>query len=132
MKAALLISLLLAIPTMASAQRVFDTHVHIWNGESSVQAYKAQLKDTHQSVTRFAGILIAKRGNVAETRRKNDELIALAAKHPELFPIASVHPYDDQAALDEVRRIARLGVTMIKLHPHTQQFAITDPRVSAL
>ena len=49
-----------------------------------------------------------------------------------MFPIASVHPYDDQAALDEVRRIARLGVTMIKLHPHTQGFSITDPRVAAL
>jgi predicted TIM-barrel fold metal-dependent hydrolase len=132
MKAALLASLLLAVPTMASTQRVFDTHVHIWNGETSVRAYEAQLKETHQTVTRFAGILIAERGNLAETRRKNDELIALAAKYPEMFPIASVHPYDDQAALDEVRRIARLGVTMIKLHPHTQKFAITDPRVAAL
>jgi len=69
---------------------------------------------------------------MAETRHKNDELIALAEKYPEMFPIASVHPYDDQAALDEVRRIARLGVTMIKLHPHTQKFSITDPRVAAL
>jgi predicted TIM-barrel fold metal-dependent hydrolase len=132
MKTALLASLLLALPTMVSAQKVFDTHVHIWNGEESVLAYKAQLKDTQQSVTRFAAILIAKRGNMAETRRKNDELIALAAKYPEMFPIASVHPYDDQAALDELQRIAALGVTMIKLHPHTQKFAITDPRVAAL
>ena len=132
MKTALLASLLLALPTIASAQKVFDTHVHIWNGEESVRAYKAQLKDTQQSVTRFAGILIAARGNMAETRRKNDELIALAAKYPEMFPIASVHPYDDQAALDEVQRIAGKGVTMIKLHPHTQKFAITDPRVATL
>jgi predicted TIM-barrel fold metal-dependent hydrolase len=132
MKAALAASLLLAVPTMANAQRVFDTHVHIWNGETSVRAYETQLKATHQTVTRFAGILIAERGKMAETRRKNDELIALAAKYPEMFPIASVHPYDDQAALDEVRRIAGLGVTVIKLHPHTQKFAITDPRVAAL
>jgi uncharacterized protein YukE len=59
MKAALAASLLLAVPTMANAQRVFDTHVHIWNGETSVRAYEAQLKATHQTVTRFAGILIA-------------------------------------------------------------------------
>jgi uncharacterized protein len=131
MKAALA-SLLLAVPAMANAQRVFDTHVHIWHGETSVLEYEAQLKATHQSVTRFAGILIAERGKIAETRRKNDELIALAAKYPEMFPIASVHPYDDQAALDEVRRIAGLGVSMIKLHPHTQKFVITDPRVAAL
>jgi hypothetical protein len=132
MRAALLALLLLAVPAMAGAQRVFDTHVHIWNGETSVREYEAQLKETHQTVTRFAGILIAKRGNVAETRRKNDELIALVKTFPEMFPIASVHPYDDQAALDEVRRVAALGVTMIKLHPHTQKFAITDPRVAAL
>ena len=132
MKAALLASLLLAVPMMASAQRVFDTHVHIWNGETSVREYKAQLKETQQTVTRFAGILIAKRGDMAETRRKNDELIALTKKYPEMFAIASVHPYDDEAALEEVRRLAKLGVTMIKLHPHTQKFAITDPRVAAL
>jgi predicted TIM-barrel fold metal-dependent hydrolase len=131
-KAAFCLALLIAIPAMANAQRVFDTHVHLWNGETSLLAYEAQLKETGQSVTRFAGILIAKRGSIAETRRKNDELIGLAAKYPEMFPIASVHPYDDQAALDEVRRIAGLGVTMIKLHPHTQKFAITDPRVAAL
>jgi hypothetical protein len=96
MKAALLASLLFVVPAMASAQRVFDTHVHIWNGEASVRAYEAQLKETHQTMTRFAGIPIAERGNMAQTRRKNDELIALAAKYPEMFPIASVHPYDDQ------------------------------------
>jgi uncharacterized protein len=132
MKTAVLACLLLAVAAPVGAQRVFDTHVHIWNGETSVREYKAQLNETHQTVTRFAGILIAKRGDMAETRRKNDELIALAAKYPEMFPIASVHPYDDSAALDEVRRIARLGVTMIKLHPHTQKFAITDPRVATL
>ena len=132
MKVALLASLLLAVPMLASAQRVFDTHVHIWHGETSVLEYKAQLKETHQAVTRFAGILIAERGNMAQTRRKNDELIALAKKYPEMFPIASVHPYDDQAALDEVRRLAGLGVTMIKLHPHTQKFVINDPRVATL
>lgn len=132
MKTTLLVVLLLVAPAMASAQRVFDTHVHLWNGETSLHEYEAQLKATHQGMTRFAGILIAKRGNMLETRRKNDELIALAAKYPEMFPIASVHPYDDRAALDEVRRIAALGVTMIKLHPHTQQFSITDPRVGIL
>ena len=132
MKAALAASLLLAVPTMAHAQRVFDTHVHIWNGETSVRAYQAARKTTPGRTPSLRGILIAERGKMVETRRKNDELIALAAKYPEMFPIASVHPYDDQAALDEVRRIAGLGVTVIKLHPHTQKFAITDPRVAAL
>jgi hypothetical protein len=91
MKARLAASLLLAVPTMANAQRVFDTHVHIWNGETSVRAYEAQLKETHQTVARFAGILIAERGRMAETRRKNDELIALATKYPRERPIDPGH-----------------------------------------
>src|SRR3981189_1239394 len=91
MKAALAASLLLAVPTKAHAQRVFDTHVHIWNGETLVRAYEAQLKATHQTVTRFAGILIAERGKMVETRRKNDELIALATKYPRKRPIDPGH-----------------------------------------
>ncbi|MES1264293.1 MAG: amidohydrolase family protein, partial [Variovorax sp.] len=58
--------------------------------------------------------------------------IALAAKHPEAFPIGTVHPYDGQAALDELARIAAKGVKTLKIHPHTQHFAIADPRVLAL
>lgn len=131
LKAAVMASLFLATPAMAG-QRVFDTQVHIWNGEKSVLEYEAQLKATGQTVTRFGAILMAEQGKIAQTRAKNDELIALAAKYPELFPIGSVHPYDDQAALDELRRIAGRGVTMIKLHPHTQKFRINDPRVAAL
>lgn len=82
MKSTLLACLLLTVPTLATAQRVFDTHVHIWNGETSILEYKARLKETHQAVTRFAGILIAERGNMAQTRRKNDELIALIRGSP--------------------------------------------------
>jgi predicted TIM-barrel fold metal-dependent hydrolase len=43
-----------------------------------------------------------------------------------------VHPYDGQAALDELQRLAGLGVKVIKLHPHTQEFDAADPRVLAL
>ena len=59
-------------------------------------------------------------------------MIALAAKHPEVVPIATVHPYDGQAALDELARIAARGVKVLKIHPHTQRFAISDPRVLTL
>jgi hypothetical protein len=37
---------------------------------------------------------------MGETRRKNPELIALAAKYSEMFPIASVHRYHKTAAAD--------------------------------
>jgi predicted TIM-barrel fold metal-dependent hydrolase len=70
-------------------------------------------------------------GETDRTRQKNDELIALAKRHTKLMPIASVHPYAGAAALEELKRLAGLGVKVIKLHPHTQQFDVTDSRVLA-
>jgi predicted TIM-barrel fold metal-dependent hydrolase len=80
----------------------------------------------------FGGPHQALQGDVANSRAWNDALIALASKHPEMLPIATVHPYDGQAALDELKRVAGRGVTVLKLHPHTQKFDVTDPRVLTL
>lgn len=111
---------------------IFDVHVHIWEGEKSVKEYLAQLAAAGQEVTRFGGIYMAVLGKVAETRAKNDELIALARRYPKMLPITSVHPYDGEAALTELERLAGLGVRAIKLHPHTQKFDAADERVLAL
>jgi uncharacterized protein len=133
MKHSMTCLMLIALLQPAFAQeQVFDVHVHLWNGEQSVQEYLSQLEETGQKVTRFGGIWMANLGKLQETARKNDELIALAAKHPRMTPIASVHPYDGAAALAELERIAGRGVTVIKLHPHTQKFDVTDARVLAL
>jgi predicted TIM-barrel fold metal-dependent hydrolase len=75
---------------------------------------------------------MARRGELAHTRAKNDDLISLAKRYPKLMPIASVHPYDSDAALAELQRVAGLGVKAIKLHPHTQQFDAADERVRAV
>jgi uncharacterized protein len=122
----------LYLPQTALAQEVFDVHVHLWNGEKSIQEYVSQVEATTQGVTRFGGMLMAQKGQPAMTRQKNDDLLALAAKYPKLLPIASVHPYDGQAANKELERLAGLGVNAIKLHPHTQKFEVTDPRVLEL
>lgn len=125
--------LLLCLPQLALAQdEVFDVHVHVWQGEKSLREYYDQLQTSHQPVTRHSGIHMAVKGELAQTRAKNDELIALSKRYPKLMPIASVHPLDDQAATDELKRLAGLGVKAIKLHPHTQKFDITDPKVRAL
>ena len=127
------LALLAALPLGAhAADKVFDVHVHLWEGEKSVQAYKAQLKADGQPMSGFGGIHMAVRGALGETRRKNDELLALARKHPELLPIGSVHPYDGDAALQELRRLRPAGMKAIKLHPHTQKFDAADPRVAAV
>jgi predicted TIM-barrel fold metal-dependent hydrolase len=124
--------LLLLLQAAGAQDKVFDVHVHLWKGEESVREYLSQLSETKQKVTRFGGIWMARLGKLEETTQKNDELIALAAKYPQMMPIASVHPYDGQAAFDELKRIADQGVTVIKLHPHTQKFDVTDSRVLAL
>jgi len=136
MKHRLLLTLLLlslsCLARAADQQPIFDVHVHIWEGEKSVKEYLAQVAAAGQEVTRFGGIHMAVLGKVAETRAKNDELIALAKRYPKMLPIPSVHPYEGEAALAELQRLADLGVRAIKLHPHTQKFNAADERVLAL
>ena len=116
---------------------VFDIHVHLREGEASLREYKADtgsagLKVSGLGAMWFGGPYQAPAGKPDDIRARNDALIALAAEHPDVLPIATVHPYDGQAALDELARIAGRGVKVLKLHAHTQQFEVTDPRVLAL
>ena len=61
-----------------SQEKVFDMHVHVWNGKQSIEDYVSQLDSTNQPVTKFGGILMAEKGKPARTKAKNDELIALS------------------------------------------------------
>ena len=117
-------------------ERIFDVHVHLWEGETSLQEYLQQAKSAGFNVDRIGAIHggnhMARHGKLAETRAHNDELLALAKAHATLMPIATVHPYDGDAAKQELERIAGLGARAIKLHPHTQGFDPSDPRVLSL
>jgi predicted TIM-barrel fold metal-dependent hydrolase len=120
-----------------AAGPVFDMHVHLRDGEASLQKFKAETRESGVELSGigamwFGGPHQALAGNPAHIRAKNDALIAMAARHPDVVPIATVHPYDGQAALDELTGIAERGVRTLKIHPHTQQFAISDPRVLTL
>ena len=131
-------ALLLFVSQATLAQEpVFDVHVHLREGEKSIAEYEAQVKAGKREVGGFGGMWFggyhqALQGDVEQTRTRNDALIALAAKHPKMLPIVTVHPYDGQAALDELKRVADRGVKVVKLHPHTQKFDVSDPRVLAL
>jgi predicted TIM-barrel fold metal-dependent hydrolase len=116
---------------------LFDTHVHLWKGEVSLELYQQQIKETNLHVAGigamwFGGINQALAGDPARIQAGNDSIVALAAKHPEVVPIATVHPYDGAAALSELERVAGKGVRVMKIHPHTQKFDAADPRVLAL
>jgi hypothetical protein len=139
MKPFLVAIALLVLPWGAAAgqERVFDSHVHLWHGESSIGEYQAQLKAAGVSIAGFGGMWFggpnqAPAGQIEKTRANNDGLIALAAKHPGMMPIATVHPYDGAAAIAELERVAARGIKVLKLHPHTQKFDAADPRVLAL
>ena len=126
------------LSTLASAgEPVFDSHVHLRDGEASLLKFEAEVRAAGIDLAGvgamwFGGPHQALAGDLAAIRAGNDSLIALAAKHPEVVPIGTVHPYDGKAALDELTRIAARGVKTLKIHPHTQHFAIADPRVLAL
>lgn len=128
--------LLSCLQAAAAREKVFDAHVHLWQGEASLQEYLDQAKAASGVRVERIGAIhggnhMARHGKIAETRAHNDELLALAGKHPELMPIATVHPYDGEHAEAELQRLAGLGVRAIKLHPHTQGFDPADPRVLA-
>jgi hypothetical protein len=135
--ASLLAAVLLAVPQTATAQAPIDSHVHLWNGEKSIADYEAQVKAAGLTISGFGGMWFggpnqALAGNPDDIRARNDALLVLAAKHPTMVPIATVHPYDGAAALDELQRVAGLGVKLLKIHPHTQRFDPADPRVLTL
>lgn len=134
----LALALTLLLTTLAqSGEPVFDSHVHLRDGEASLLKFEAEVKASGIDLAGvgamwFGGPHQAPAGNPAAIRAGNDGVIALAAKHPEVAPIGTVHPYDGQAALDELARISARGVKTLKIHPHTQRFEIADPRVLAL
>lgn len=125
-------------PLSATAQpALFDVHVHLHHGEKSLLEYEQQAADdkvplTGYGVMWFGGPNQALQGDPAGIRANNDALLAMAAKHPPAMPIVTVHPYDGEAALAELARVARKGAKVLKIHPHTQRFDAADPRVLTL
>ncbi|MDF3021646.1 MAG: amidohydrolase [Steroidobacteraceae bacterium] len=130
-------ALLLLAPLAHAAGPVFDSHVHLRNGETSLRQFlaeqqKAGLELSGAAVMWFGGPHQARAGKPADIRAGNDQVIALAAGHKGIVAVATVHPYDGQAALDELTRVAARGVRILKIHPHTQGFDASDPRVLTL
>lgn len=115
---------------------VIDTHVHVYDttparaGERDARP-EAVLRMLDAERLSAAGVLaVADADDLAVTRAKNDQLIALAARaNGRLFAIGSVHPRDGDAALAELERIRANGVRAIKLHPNSQRFDVGDPAV---
>lgn len=133
-----ILALLLSASAVDAQDRVFDVHAHLWNDETSFQEYVAKTDALDVELAGVAGMWFggpvnqARQGSLDQVRAGNDGILALAARHPRLLPVVTVHPYDDAAALGELERVARLGARVLKIHPHTQGFDAADPRVLTL
>lgn len=134
---ALILSSCLFAGTAIAANPVFDVHVHLRDGETSLREYRETVREaglelSGMGVMWFGGPHQARQGDLAKIRAGNDRVIALAAANPDVLPIATVHPYDGDAALAELARVAAAGVKVMKIHAHTQGFDVADPRVETL
>lgn len=132
-----LVACVLAGTSAAASEPLFDMHVHLYDGEMSLEAYDRQNHETGTQPTAFGAMWFggpnqAAAGEPAVIRQGNDAMIALAQKDARVVPIGTVHPYDGEAAISELERIAGRGVEVLKLHPHTQRFDISDPRVASV
>ncbi len=133
----LALALALIAPPVAAQSPLFDSHVHLWHGEASLHTYEEQLAQHGLDVAGlgamwFGGMNQALEGRPAQIQAGNDVIIALAAAHPKVLPIATVHPYDGPVAVAELERVVAKGIKVIKLHPHTQRFDPDDARVLTL
>jgi uncharacterized protein len=115
---------------------IIDGHTHpMLDSESQIvaephppEAYRARVKNSR--ISRAAALTIAPRGDPDRTRAGNDAVIMLAQDSGRFFyPVCSVHPADDLAALTEIDRVASEGAAWLKLHPNTQDFDVADPAV---
>ena len=94
----LALSLALLLTSLAqSGEPVFDSHVHLRDGEASLQKFEAEVRKSGIELAGvgamwFGGPHQALAGDTDKIRAGNDGLIALAAKHPEVMPLAPSIP----------------------------------------
>jgi len=119
---------------------LIDVHAHIrFTDDDAVTTNQGKgtapiaAIDDAGNVTQSALIVIARAGQMDKTRAQNDAVIAAAkAGAGRFYPVASVHPADGADAMAELDRMVAAGVKVIKLHPNTQKFDVSDPAVAAV
>ncbi|WP_405058124.1 amidohydrolase [Kribbella sp. NBC_01505] len=117
---------------------IIDVHAHLeleaGAGMAGLMPHRAE--DYWAAVdgleVQAAGALVmAPFGQPDEVRKRNDQVLTLAANDPRWLPLCSVHPYDGDFAVEEIGRVVAAGAAGFKLHPNTQAFDLGDDRVTA-
>lgn len=141
LKTAFLIFSCFAFFSFAQAKKskttVIDAHCHIKTldipSEEMFKTMDEYFNENEKYDLRYVfALTVAQRGKPRQTKARNDSLINMSARNPRLVPICSVHPFDGEAAIAELDRLASRGVKMIKLHGHSQNFNHLNEQVIRL
>ena len=106
---------------------IVDSHSHIKtvsSDERYVTMEEYFVENKSLNIQYMFGVTIARRGNVEETKTRNDSLFLMSKRDSRFIPVYSVHPGDGEEAIKELHRIKDIGGKIIKLHPLNQNFAI--------
>ncbi|SFD15451.1 hypothetical protein SAMN05518672_101774 [Chitinophaga sp. CF118] len=118
---------------------IIDMHVHLFieEGDNLSAERTNKLEDIlafmpKASIEKAVIITMAQKGNMKDTRLRNDSIISASKRYPSLIPICSVHPMDGADALAEMTRVHNQGVRILKLHPNTQKFDVAAAEVNVV
>lgn len=106
--------------------RLFDAHTHV--GANDPSGFSATVADVLSALSRVdARAAVFPLTEPSGYREANDAVLAAAEAHEQLVAFCRLRP--DDGVLGEARRCARAGVRGIKLHPASDEFSITNPRL---
>jgi len=109
---------------------IIDSHAHLASGKGalfSVVMSASQLKDEFLARGVERAVVFTGDGFWRDSRESNDRLAEQVKPFLDFYiPWATVHPYEGQAAVDEVRRsVEVLGMKGLKFHSWLQGFSVS-------
>ena len=118
---------------------IIDPHIHVFFDEKvakSVHPINVATPEKLRALVTASGVtpgfMVMATGSESAVRQQNDRLLAFVKQVPGAFAIGSVNPHHGEAALEELERMVAAGVRWLKLHPNTQRFDVSDPRVAQI
>jgi len=111
---------------------IIDTHCHLAMGTGALfrdMLSPSRLRDELQARGVEKAVVFTADGFWGDCRESNDRLAEQTRQFRDFFiPWATVHPYNGQAAIEELRRsVLDLGMRGLKLHSWLQGFSVSGP-----
>ncbi len=107
--------------------KIIDAHCHIGEGLTYSQSADELLRKMDKHGVSAAVIVPADRHIAVYNSEGNDLVLKAAGLRPDRFiPFATVNPWYEMKALNEMHKAFGMGAVGLKLHPVIQGFQITD------